>query len=586
MVRAVSLGVRRSWGFWLLVAVALAVGAPTAATAQGRYGGASHKLELIRKQMEKGQDLYLAGKYAAAAAVFEAGYKNYPYSAFLFNAGVCYQKMKDLDHALEKFREYVRVDPNAPDADKVKARIAKLSEAQKPAPPPPEAGPPPTSDAGPEDGSAGDAGAAVAGDAGAPPAEAGAAPVEAGAPPAPPVDISDDQNAMKSLVVVETEPPGAPLALYRRTSTSVGPFHSGGANPGWKEVEETTSPANFTLDIGRYHVVVKKFRDFNASETDIDVSPGHVYQFKANLSQGAFMSFLRVSANVRGAHIYLDDKLKKHPEWGVTPYGELVTPGKHTVLVEAPGFQPALTPIEVKHGQQKQVEVKLVRVKYGYIRLHTNAAEAKVSIDKQPVGYWRSGEPPLMVKADAGDHKLTIRASGRKTYEGVIKVPRGQVLPVRARMIPKFPRGTAWTQAAIGAAFVGASVYFGVESNRLYDQVNADRKAGVLEQGDNRITQGRWYSIGADAGFVVGGVLGVLATYNFIRDPLPPSSIKTGKPVDFPDPSKAKRTALVPRRVPSRLAGDRPLPRRTAPSFTVGPLFGSRGVGFGLGGRF
>lgn len=533
--------------------------------------------------MEKGQGLFVAGKYADAAAVFEAGYKQYPYSAFLFNAGVCYQKMNDIDRALAKFRQYVQVDPKAPDIDKVKARIAKLAAAQAPppvAPASPDAGAP----AAPEAGAVASAAGALVGDAG---AEAASPPPDAGAPP-PPVDISDDQTAMKSLVVVETDPAGAPLELYARARDSAAAFHPGGANPGWKRVAAAASPANFTLDVGRYHVVVDKFRDFNKSETDIEVSPGHVYHFKANLSQGAFMSFLRVSANVRGAHIHLDDKQKKRPEWGVTPFGELVTPGKHSILVEAPGFEPLLLPIVVKHGQQKEVEAKLVRVGYGYIRVTSNAAEAKVRIDEKPVGYWRSGEPPLMVKASSGHHRLAISASGRKTFEGDVVVPRGQLLPVSARMIPKYPRGTAWTQAVIGAAFIGASAYFGVESNRLYDAVQADRKAGVLEESDSRITRGRWYSVGADAGFLIGGALGVLATYNFIKDPLPDSSIKKGKPAEFPDPKKARPSALAPLSRTRRFArGRHPSPPRpVAPSFTVGPMLGRRGVGFGLGGRF
>ena len=65
------------------------------------------------------------------------------------------------------------------------------------------------------------------------------------------------------------------------------------------EAVSTRSPANLTLGVGHYQIVIDKFRDFNVSQTSIDVSPGHVHHFKANLSQGAFMAFLRVSANVR-----------------------------------------------------------------------------------------------------------------------------------------------------------------------------------------------------------------------------------------------------------------------------------------------
>jgi hypothetical protein len=47
----------------------------------------------------------------------------------LFNAGVCYQKLDKFDAALLKFRDYLRVDPNAPDAPKVTERIAALEAA-------------------------------------------------------------------------------------------------------------------------------------------------------------------------------------------------------------------------------------------------------------------------------------------------------------------------------------------------------------------------------------------------------------------------------------------------------------------------
>lgn len=148
------------------------------------------------------------------------------------------------------------------------------------------------------------------------------------------------------------------------------------------------------------------------------------------------------------------------------------------------------------------------------------------------------------MQAPSGPHKLTVIADGRKTFEGMVDVPRGQVLPVHVKMIPKYPRGAAWTQAVIGAAFIGAAAYFGNESNKIHDQLKSDRADGRLEEGDSRANKGRWYSIGANGGFAVGGVLGVLATYNFIKDPLPESSIRTDKPVEFDDPRKSQPVAL------------------------------------------
>lgn len=531
------------------------------ASAQGPAQSQAKKLDAIRELMEKGQALYVTGNYAGAAQIFESGYKSYPYSAFLFNAGVCYQKLNDVDRALEKFREYTRVDPNAPDIDKVKQRIAALEAQKTPAQPEPV-----------------DVDAGATTDGGVP--EAGAPPV----PPPPP--LPDDQDAMRSLVVIETEPEGAPLTLYARVDEHAQPFRAGAANEGWKQILTATSPASLTLAVGKYHVVVEKFRDFNVSEADIDVAPGHVHQFKANLSQGEFMAFLRVSANVRGAHVWIDDPKKQRPEWGTTPHGELIAAGPHSVLVEAPGFEPLIAPIDLKHGEQKELEVKLVRVGYGILRIDSNAPEIKVRIDEQPKGVWKSGEIPLDVQVPAGKHRLTVIADGRKDFDGEVDVPPGQVLPLHVKMIPRQPRGGAWTQAILAGAFIGAAVYFGLESNELHDQLEADRRAGVLEAEDSRITQGRWYSVGADVGFAAGGVLAVLATYNFIKDPMPESSIKADKPLEFDDPLKARPTALSqPRRAPREDVASRerrPRERR----IEIGPKAYESGGGLFVGGRF
>jgi tetratricopeptide (TPR) repeat protein len=517
----------------VLAVLSLGIGLYTLGTTAGTAAAqpsrsASQKLEAIRQLMEKGQGQYLAGNYQGAAEIFEGGFKQYPYSAFLFNAGVCYQKLGDSDRALVKFRDYLRVDPNAPDLEKVNQRIAAL-EAAKGIPTTP------VTDAGVGGGAAIDAGV-----------------VPTPTPLAPQVD---DESAMRSLVVVETEPPDAPLRFYSRTDPNAAAFQLGSQNPGWKEIASARAPANLTLAVGKYHVVVEKFRDFNESHADIDVSPGHVYQFKANLSQGEFMAFLRVSANVKGGYVWLDDNKKERPFWGTTPHGELVSAGQHEVLVEAPGFEPLLAPVTVKHGEQKEMEVKLERVGYGFLRIDSNAPEIKIRVDEQPKGVWKAGTEPLDVQSPSGPHKLTIVADGRKTFETVVNVPRGQVLPIHVKMIPKYPRGAAWTQAVIGAAFIGAAAYFGNESNKIYDQLEADRRAGRLEEGDSRANKGRWFAVGADGGFAVGGVLGILATYNFIKDPLPESSMKSDKPVEFEDPRKLPQpVALAPRRELSRHA--------------------------------
>jgi hypothetical protein len=465
---------------------------PTVASAQTDSRSADGSLEAIRKQMEKGQGLFLAKNYQEAAATFEEGYKSYPYSAFLFNAGVCYQKLGNADAALSSFRSYLQKDPTAPDAAAVRERIAKIEEAKK----------------------------AAKDDA----ADGEPAPVE--------MPDSSDQG-MKSLVVIETEPPGAPVRVYRRTEDYAPEFVPGAKNSLWVVVAQRPAPLNLTLDVGRYHIVIDEFQEYNSAETNLDVSPGHVHHFKANLSQGEFTGFLEVTSNVVGAKLFLDDTGDKTAVWGQAPHGALISPGEHTLRVEAPGYEPTEMKVEVATGDKKIVEVLLTRVGFGVLRLDADVAEITLSIDGRPFGAWRQGESALEAELTAGPHEVLVSAKGYKDLRKTVNVPKGQILPMRARMIEKFPRGAAWTQAILSAGFIGASVYFGVESNRLNRELIAEREAGYLHDKDPRIKQGFWYSIGADAGFSVGGILALLATYNFIRDPYPDPKLQLGKTREF-----------------------------------------------------
>ncbi|HEX2735997.1 MAG TPA: PEGA domain-containing protein [Polyangiaceae bacterium] len=477
--------------------------------ASGLAGGGGKQLERIRERMEQGLALFVAGKAGDAVKEFESGYAEYPYSAFLFNAGVCYEKLGKGPEALAKYRQYLQVDPNAPDKQDVERRIARL--------------------------------------------EAEGAPV-AGAPPPPPPPTEDiDQQSMRSLVVIETEPAGAPVRVFRPKSESAPAYSRTLPNPDWEEIVTTTAPTSLSLSVGLYHIVIDKFKDFNGSDTQLHVSPGHVHQFKANLSQGVFMAFLRVSSNVRGAHLWLDTNDTHKPEWGTAPYGELVPVGDHSIVVQAPGFEPTSSKVTLESGEHRELQTTLVRVGYGFIRVDAgDAPRATVTLDGKLQGEWSQGGPALEVRASAGSHRLLVESDGRKDFEGSVQVPKGQILPVHLRMIPKYPRGAAWTQAIISAALLGTGAVLGSQSNEIKKILDDERAQGSLTASDPRITKGRWFAIGADVGFAGGAVLAGFATWNFIKDPLPESSKTEDPAVEFDDPLKRRPVALRPSSPPTQ----------------------------------
>jgi tetratricopeptide (TPR) repeat protein len=482
--------VRLLLGFALLLSALL--------VARGAYAAPAHKprevtsVDAIRHFMEKGQALFVAGRYANAAEVFESGYELHHYSAFKFNAAVALEKAERFEDAVQRFKEYLDVDASAPDRAEVKKRIERLEQtiaARKAA--------------------------------------------EKSGRKSSVNEASPEDNSTKSLVVVETEPPGATVHFFRQLAEDA-KFTEDPENLGFKLIQTATSRADASLDVGKYHIVVDKFGNFNPSEADLDVLPGHVHQLKLNLSQGAFMAYLRVAPNPKHALVYVDDPKRQKAPWAKGTHGELVRTGAHQLLVVAPGYQQYVRELKLTEGQKEDVSVNLERVDYGAIRIDSNAPQIHVLVDGRPVGDWAKGSHPLEIEnLRFGVHQLTVTAPGRKTVKDTVVVPKGQVQVVHAHMVVTPPRGAAWTQAIISGVLLGGGVYLGLESNRIYNEMESDRSSGILARGDDRETRGKWFSVGADVAFLGSAVLGGLATYNFIRDPLPPSQLQLGRIREF-----------------------------------------------------
>jgi hypothetical protein len=474
-------------------------------------------IDSIRHFMEKGQSLFISGQHLRAAEVFDAGYELHPYSAFLFNAGVALEKAGKLAEAIEHFQKYIEVDPKAPDSAEVKKRIARVEatlEDQK--------------------------------------KQQAAKKPE----PAPSQEPQTEEMATKSLVILETEPKGATLRIFRRTQGDA-PLNLDKPQAEWEQVLEGTSPMNASLDVGAYHVIVDPFQDNNRGDTAFEVQSGHVLQVKVNLSQGQFMAHLRVRSNVPKARVYLDDPELKREPWGRTPFGDFLPAGDHVLVVAATGYETVRKKISLARSDQGELEIPLQRLPQGRLRVTSNVDESEIFIDGKWVGKVQLNKPPMEVKElPAGAHHLRISAKGRKPVESSILIPKGQAIPVYAHLVVLPPRGAAWTQAIISGVLLGGGIYMGLESNRHYDELSRERRHGTLSNDDPRALRGKIYAIGADVSFVGSAILGGLATYNFIRDPLPPSRLITGQPVEFDAPNvPIKRTGQAP---PIAVGNDEP----------------------------
>jgi hypothetical protein len=514
----------------LTVAAALPLvqgGEPVAHGQAGKKHDAA-VVEQARQRMETGQALFAQGRYAQAMAEFEAAYAAQPYGAFLYNAAVAAEKAKDLQRAIAHYKEFLASDPNAPDAPDIKAQIDKLEKALS--------APPPDADAGaPVDGG-------VVGDGGAP---------ENAAPDA------ETAARMRSLVLLESEPPGAPLAIYERTFPTAPAWKEGA--PGWKKIlSGIKTPQDISLNIGHYHVVIEPFQDYHRSETDISLAPGHVYTFKANLSQGAFLGFLKIKSPVEGAKIYIDDPPPhKHAPAGRTPFSGLVDSGAHTVWIEAPGYVPFEKKVDVAHGDTAQFVAELEHVDYGFLRIDGNSDEVTVQIDGKPYPPFKNLTGPARIKLPAGKHKVVLDASGRKKFRGEIEVPRGQEVGVHATLIDLYPRGKAIGFGVLSAGAIAGGIVTLPESKVVVDKSdpNVDPK---------RVDMFRYLSTGL---FIGAGVFTAASVFFSVYDPDPDSLVKLDKPADLKDDDE-KKAAIAPR------------------VRNVAPMIGQNGGGLTIGGTF
>src|SRR5512138_1789525 len=98
----------------VLAGVAFLAGA-AAARAQPP-SAADPGLQEAKVAFEEAQTLYTKEQFADAAAKFLVAYDKKPFSSFLFNAAVAYEKARALEQAVEVFQRYLTIDPGANDA--------------------------------------------------------------------------------------------------------------------------------------------------------------------------------------------------------------------------------------------------------------------------------------------------------------------------------------------------------------------------------------------------------------------------------------------------------------------------------------
>src|SRR5690349_4173624 len=87
----------------------------------------------------RGSEAYRAGRYHEATELLARAHALEPHAELAYDLGRAYELDGDLDRAVESFREYLRLAPQAQDQVVVEAKIQELERRLARQPPPPKA---------------------------------------------------------------------------------------------------------------------------------------------------------------------------------------------------------------------------------------------------------------------------------------------------------------------------------------------------------------------------------------------------------------------------------------------------------------
>lgn len=132
-------------------------------------------------------------------------------------------------------------------------------------------------------------------------------------------------------------------------------------------VKELKGKKKVLLIPGKHQIVVKQsgYSDFTR---DIVVEPHGVVSINVSMKllPGAttpdVTSELKINVQPKRAAVFLDGHYVGHAsELGGKFHSMLVSPGKHTIKVELPGYRTFETVVEVLQGQKSEVKTELVK---------------------------------------------------------------------------------------------------------------------------------------------------------------------------------------------------------------------------------
>src|SRR5690242_11553365 len=112
-----------SWIVLVLLALAVTLGAPRAASADDRAEARTH--------YQAGTKFYASGDYKSAIREFSAAQQAMPADLNNYNLALCYDKLGEAEPAIQYYREFLNKQPNVANRTEIEVSISRLETALK-----------------------------------------------------------------------------------------------------------------------------------------------------------------------------------------------------------------------------------------------------------------------------------------------------------------------------------------------------------------------------------------------------------------------------------------------------------------------
>jgi hypothetical protein len=430
--------------------------APQTASAQEQtatHAAPDPALQAAKAAFEEAQTLYTKEQFEDAASKFMVAFDKKPFSSFLFNAAVAYEKALQYQKAVDAFLKYLEVEPEARDAIEVKGRIESLK---------------------------------------------GVLSTHAASGKQTPEKVPEQvlpAIATKGLVIIESKPQGASVYLDDK---SKGVF--------------AITPWQGSLEPKQTKLLLEA-KGFKPEERVISPRTDKILEIYISLSEQHFLGWIEVVSNVPGAEVYID-KLEIGAI-GRTPYTGHLKPGKHSLWVQKAGYEASRKDIDVEPGTATTHTVNLELIGYGTLKAGSKASEGgKLIVDGVPAcnlpceQQLKPGDHVLQVQKEGMenyDGKLAVNRAD-STFMDLSYSPK----PSRVKAWTEAVFSAALFGGGIYLGVKGNQV-----KDDINKDIKDPTK--LLNTSDTRKNTGKYYYIGADVCLGLGLVTAVLATWNFLE---------------------------------------------------------------------